>query len=763
METILVFLIVIILLSLVDLTVGVANDAVNFLNSAVGSKVTTFRKMLIVASIGLLFGVTLSSGMMEVARKGIFNPSSFTFYDVMVIFVAFAITDVLLLDFLNTFGIPISTTVSMISSLTGASLGITIIYLLSPDNSNSDLGHYLNLSKLTIIYSAIILSIVISFLVGYLSQFFSRVIFSFNYHKHFRLFGPLWSSFSITMILFFVSIKGLEGAVFSSTELYTFITENRFVLLLCSFIFWSIIFYFLELFLDVNKILKIIVLIGIFALAMAFASNDLVNYIGPGLAAWNSYNIALSSSEPLNLLMDSLKAPIKAPPLVLLFSGLIMITTLFLSKKARSVTRTEVSLARQTEGYESFEGFGFARSLVRSVYSTVSFFSRFIPQGIRKWINSRFNTSEVILMQDENGERASFDLIRATVNLAIASGLISFATSLKLPLSTTYVTFIVAMSTAFADRAWGRENAVQRVSGILTVVGGWFITAIICIIFSGIISTIIYFTGIFGVLLFLAIITLSFIKTSIIHRKREKERKIAEKKFLLQQHSIENSFSVFVQDLLNFLQQVQNITNSCIQGISKHKLKELKKSKKQAEDLLRLSDEVYKDFAKSIKNFDDEIIESIYPYTSALGDVNIVANQVHNICERCFNYVDNSQKPLTNNQISDLKQINKIFNDLFQKVLVRFQNFQVIDDGLISFQQNEFDNEAQRIYKTYLKRMKKPTSNTNRVILYLFLTENIYSIVKKIINLADSISNLRENIQKKLISTPYQFEKDKVN
>lgn len=750
MEIVLVFLVLIIVLAIFDLYVGVANDAVNFLNSAIGSKTTSFRKALFVASLGLIVGVTLSSGMMEITRKGIFNPSAFTLYDVMIIFVSFAITDILLLDFFNTIGIPTSTTVSMLSSLTGASLGLTVILIVSGSGPTTDLSHYMNLGKLTVIYTAILLSIVVSFLFGYFTQFISRIIFSFSYQKVFRYFGPIWAGIAITMIFFFVSVKGLEGASFVTEEIVNYISENLIILMLYSFLFWTLLFYIFEIFLDVNKILRFIVLIGTFSLAMSFASNDLVNYIGPSVAAWNSYNIAITSSDPLNLLMDGLKAPIKTPTSVLLLSGVIMVLTLFLSKKARTVTKTEVSLGRQIEGYEGFEGFGFARSLVRAVILAASFFSKIFPKKLRDWVNSRFNTSEVILMQDEKGERAAFDLIRATVNLSVASALISLGTSLKLPLSTTYVTFIVAMSTAFADRAWVSENAVQRVSGILTVIGGWFLTAIICIIIAGIVSSIIYFTGIYGVLTFIALIIIIYLRTTIVHRRRENERKLAEEKLLQQQHSLENSLAFFIQGLFNFLQEVREIANSCTQGIIKHKLKELKKVRKQAVELQNTSEELYKDFVKTIKKLDDELIESIHPYSSALSDITIISNQVYSICDRCYNYLDNSQKPLTNNQISDLRQINKIFNVFYDKVLKRFQNFQISTDGDISFHQDEFDKETQRIYKTYLKAIKRPTSNINRAIMYLFLIENLYSVSKKIINLVDAVNKMRENIQKKL-------------
>ncbi|MGQ9818715.1 MAG: inorganic phosphate transporter [Candidatus Kapaibacteriales bacterium] len=750
METVIIFFVLIITLSIVDLTVGVANDAVNFLNSAVGSKVASFRIILFISMLGILVGVMLSSGMMEIARKGIFNPSAFSLYDVMVIFVAYVLTDILLLDFFNTYGIPTSTTVSMISSLTGSSLALTLIYLTSANNTNMDLNHFMNLSKLTLIYTAILLSIVISFIFGYIIQFLTRVIFSFDYRKYFKFWGPLWSSLAITMILFFVSIKGLEGAVFGTEALTNYINQNRFLLVGISIVFWALLFYILELFFEIDKILKFIVLVGTFSLAMSFASNDLVNFIGPALAAWNAFNIAINSPEPLTLLMDGLKASVKAPVFVLLFSGLVMSATLFFSKKVRTVTSTEVSLGRQTEGYEGFGSLALARSLVRVVMSIGSFFSKITPEFIRRWVNSRFNTTEVILIQDEKGEKASFDLIRATINLATASALISLATSLKLPLSTTYVTFIVAMSTAFADRAWGSDYAVQRITGILIVIGGWFLTAIICITLSGIMATIIYFTGIIGALLLLSLIIFSFIKTAFIHKKREKEKKSAEEKLIQQQNSLENSLTIFFQELYNFVQRVYEISNFCIQGIIKYRLKDLKKAKKQAKELSINSEEIYKDFVRTIKNIDDEIIDSIHPYSSALNEITIITNQVNSICERCYNYVDNSQKQLTMKQVSDLKQINKIFNDIFQKILSKFQILQSSGDGEIIVHQKEFEKETQRIYKTYLKALKRPTANINSSMLYLFLIENIYSISTKTINLVGAINNMHENIQNKL-------------
>lgn len=751
MEIAFIFLIITILLAIVDLTVGVANDAVNFLNSAVGSKVATFKTALFVAALGVLVGVTLSSGMMEVARKGIFNPSAFSLYDVLIIFLATMFTDILLLDFCNTYGIPTSTTVSMVSSMTGGALALAIVHLTTGTTRGEDLLYFLNLAKITTIYTAILVSIVVAFVVGFASQFFSRILFSFNFLKNFKRYGPLWGSFAITFILFFIIIKGLEGASFASESMIKFVNQNKHLILIYNFIFWAIIFYFFTFFskANISNILKFIVLAGTFALALAFASNDLVNFVGPSLASLSAFELVKGHSDPLNMTMGGLLAPVRAPTYILLFSGFVMVLTLFLSKKARTVTSTEVSLGRQTEGYEAFESLPIARAIVRMVVNVASSFLKLIPTSLRNWTNQRFDTTQVILLQDANGERASFDLIRATVNLAISAALISLGTSFKLPLSTTYVTFIVAMSTAFADRSWGVDNAVYRVSGILTVIGGWLLTALICLIISGIIAITVYFTGVLGALFFLALIVFLFARTAIIHRKRDKERKEAEEKLRLQITSLETSLSIFVKDVSDFLHQVRSISSLCIQGISKYRLKELKKARKQANKLQLKTEEIYTDFAKSIKIFDDAAFDSAHIYVSSMSDLSIISNQIYDICNRCYSYVGNSQRPLTNNQLDDLKTVAKLFNNVYEKIIKLFEGSSLFDSD-IHIHQEEFSKEIRRINKTYMKAMKRPGANTKRAILYIFIVENLFSITKKLVTLVEVMNNLRGSLKEKI-------------
>jgi len=728
--------------------VGVANDAVNFLNSAVGSKSTTFRKALIAASIGILIGVTLSSGMMEVARKGIFNPSAFTFYHVLIIFLAYVITDVLMLDFFNTFGIPTSTTVSMVSSLTGGALGLAIVFTIENNQSIESIGNYLNLAKLSAIYLSIILSILFAFIFGYLGQFISRIIFTFDYLRNFKKYGPIWAGFSITFILFFVSVKGLQGASFVTEEMQAFISNHRWEILLSIFITTSLIFYLFTLLGKVN-IMKGIVLTGTAALAMAFASNDLVNFAGPPLAALFAYQSVGNYPDALNVKMGILAEPVRAQTEILLFCGVIMVLTLFFSKKARTVTSTEVSLSRQIEGYEAFGSNQFARLIIRMFTSIADALAKIVPEKIKNKINERFDTSKVILLTDPNGNRASFDLIRATVNLTIASALISLGTSLKLPLSTTYITFVVAMSTALADRAWGRDYAVYRVSGILVVIGGWFLTAFICALIAALLASFLYFTNVFGIITLIPLVAFSFARTAIVHKRREKARKIAEEKLRLQRESAQESFKIFVLDVINFLKEIKAISLLCVGGISKFKLKDLKKAWKQATTLNRNIESIFADFTRSIKGFDDSMFESSHIYASALSDLTSIANNVLTITQRCYDYVDNSQKPLTQNQLDDLKLIVKLFEQLYDKILSIAESSVLDFSSEIKIIADEFSKEIKRIHKTYMRAMKRPGANVKRGIIYISLVETLFGVSKRVINLVETLNQLRVELAKK--------------
>ncbi|MCK5464621.1 MAG: inorganic phosphate transporter, partial [Bacteroidales bacterium] len=477
METFfLLIVIILIVLAVSDLVVGVSNDAVNFLNSAIGSKAAPFIIIMIIAAAGIVFGATFSSGMMEVARKGIFHPDQFFFGEIMIIFLAVMMTDIILLDFFNTFALPTSTTVSIVFELLGAAVAISLIKIHASGSTIADMSLYINTSSALLMITAILLSVVIAFNVGLLIQYLVRVMFSFNFEKNIKYFGALWGGIAITAITFFILIKGAKGSSFLTKETVAWIRDNSLVILGVSFVGWTLLLQLLQLIFRLN-ILKFIVLIGTFALAMAFAGNDLVNFIGVPLAGLESFRTFQDSgmADPSGFAMTALAEPVKTPTIFLLIAGSIMVLALWTSKKAKSVSATTIDLSRQDEGYERFESFGMARGIVRASIGFSNFINALTPRAITNFLKSRFNRDQLKDLKKDKG--LSFDLVRASVNLVVASALISLGTSLKLPLSTTYVTFMVAMGTSLADGAWGRESAVFRVSGVVTVIGGWFFTA----------------------------------------------------------------------------------------------------------------------------------------------------------------------------------------------------------------------------------------------------------------------------------------------
>ena len=474
MDSIYLIIVIILLgLAVMDLVVGVSNDAVNFLNSSIGSKVAPLWLILTVASFGVLIGSLFSSGMMEVARSGVFYPEKLTFHAVMILFLAVMITDVVLLDVFNTFGLPTSTTVSLVFELLGSAVAVSLFTIWT--NGSGSLGQYINSGKALGIISGIFISIAIAFIVGSAIMYVSRLIFSFNYKKTFLFLGAIWGGIALTAITYFAIFKGLKGSVLISQDFLDFLNNSMGKAILYAFLGWTVLMAFLQFVFRVN-ILKVVVLAGTAALALAFAGNDLVNFIGVFMAGKDSFLIAkdvVASGGSLDTLyMGDLNNPVIAQWQWLFGAGVIMVLALWLSKKSRSVTETEVNLARKGEGVERFSSSALSRSIVHGAMNVSKAIDKSTPERVKVFLEKRFEPVPI-----ENN--ASFDLIRASVNLTISALLISLGTSLKLPLSTTYVTFMVAMGTSLADRAWGRESAVYRINGVLTVVAGWLLTALI--------------------------------------------------------------------------------------------------------------------------------------------------------------------------------------------------------------------------------------------------------------------------------------------
>lgn len=506
------------LLAIFDLSVGVSNDAVNFMNSAIGSGAATFKRVLIVASIGVFIGAVMSNGMMDIARHGIFRPEHFSFYDLMCIFMAVMVTDIILLDIFNSLGMPTSTTVSMVFELLGATFVVALIKMAG----GIDLGFndLLNTEKALSVILGIFLSVAIAFFFGTVVQFLTRMLFTFNYRNKLKWNIGVFGGLCITAIVYFLLLKGVKDMTFMTPEVKGYINSHTWQIMICCFVGFTLLMQLLHM-LKVN-VLKVVVLVGTFALSMAFAGNDLVNFIGvplSGLASFQDY-MANGNGDAHGFLMNSLNGPSDTPFYFLIGAGVIMVVSLATSKKARNVTKTEIGLGSQQGGDEMFGSSRIARRLVRVSLRLLAWVRRVTPLKVRQWFNRRFNQEETIIDQG-----AAFDLVRGSVNLVLAGALIALGTSLKLPLSTTFVTFMVAMGTSLADRAWGRESAVFRITGVISVIGGWFITAGAAFIGAGVIVLLMHFGGIW-VMIALALVTIFLIFRS---NRRFKARKAEEK------------------------------------------------------------------------------------------------------------------------------------------------------------------------------------------------------------------------------------------
>ncbi|MBQ8866554.1 MAG: inorganic phosphate transporter [Bacteroidaceae bacterium] len=519
METIYLGIIIFLfLLAIFDLSVGVSNDAVNFLNSAVGAKAAKVKTIIIIAAIGVFCGAAMSNGMMDIARHGIFRPDQFYFHDLMCIFLAVMVTDVVLLDVFNTLGMPTSTTVSLVFELLGGTFVLALLKLAADETGMLGFDDLLNTEKALSVIFAIFLSVAIAFFFGTLVQWLSRIIFTFNYKPRLKWTIGLFGGVAATAIIYFMLIKGLKDSSFMTPENKAWVNENTLAVVGYCFVGFTILMQILH-WCKVN-VFKIIVLMGTFALAMAFAGNDLVNFIGVPLAGYDAYLdfVANGQGNAEGFLMHSLNSSAKTPMVFLIAAGLIMVISLATSKKAQNVIKTSVNLSRQDEGEEMFGSSAVARSIVRSTTNGVAAVVKLVPQNVRTWIDSRFNKDEAIM-----ADGAAFDLVRASVNLVLAGLLIALGTSLKLPLSTTYVTFMVAMGSSLADRAWSRESAVFRITGTLSVIGGWFLTAGVAFVMAAIVTLIMYYGGFVAMGAMIALAIFLLIRSNIAYRKKQQE------------------------------------------------------------------------------------------------------------------------------------------------------------------------------------------------------------------------------------------------
>jgi phosphate/sulfate permease len=733
METVFIVMVgILIVLAISDLVVGVSNDAVNFLVSAIGSNAAPLRVIMIIAGAGVLFGATFSGGMMEVARKGIFVPDLFSFESIMIIFLAVMLTDVILLDLFNSLGLPTSTTVSIVFELLGAAVAISIIVMNQNEESLNHLGEYINTSKALAIIAGILLSIVVAFSIGAIVQFFSRLLFSFNYEKTYRQYGAVWGSFALTSIMYFIVIKGLKGSSFAGpdSQIYQWTLDNITMLLAGNIVFWIAALALLQFVFKIN-ILKFIILVGTFALAMAFAGNDLVNFIGVPMAGLSSYKAwAASGAEPGEFMMTALSKKVPTATIYLLAAGAIMVTTLWLSKKARKVTKTSIDLSRQGDGEERFESTALSRVLVRLSIGGSQLFERSVTPAFKQKIEARF-----ILPKEKQNKSQSFDLIRAAVNLMVAGILISIGTSMKLPLSTTYVTFMVAMGTSLADKAWGRESAVYRVSGVLAVISGWFITALVAFTAAFILANIINWGGLVSALVLLILAGISLIRNQFAGNKKERKEKREIKREEKQPTDILSQCTYNVVNLLNSEQQLYKKT---MRALSQNKRKTLKKMvmvetvvNKRAK---RLKDNIY----ETVQQLEVSSIDTAPFYVQVMDYLREIAHSLHYVVEPIYKHVDNQHKPILPEQAEELEKLAALKSELSKMITgaissKNFDNFDAINE-----KQEEILDVIQGLRKTQVKRIKHGDAGTRNSMLYFNILTETKSIVLYMVNLAKS-------------------------
>ncbi len=716
-------------LAVADLVVGVSNDAVNFLNSAIGSKAISFRTIMIVASLGIAFGAIFSSGMMEVARKGIFNPGEFYFNEIMFIFMAVMITDILLLDFFNTLGMPTSTTVSIVFELLGAAVAMSIIKIGIDGGTFGDIINYINTSKAFEIIMGILLSVVIAFSIGAIVQWISRLLLSYDFERKAKWVGSLFGGIALSAITYFIFMKGIKGTpyagesyeVLGGVTISSFLEDRVFSIVMISLVFWSLLSHLLTVIFKVN-IYKIIIGVGTFALALAFAGNDLVNFIGVPIAAYQSYEAwSASGMAATEFSMEVLSSKVPTPTLFLFLSGLIMVATLWFSKKARYVADTEINLARQHDAKERFEPNYFSRSLVRISMLVSQYTATVIPNSVSKKIDTRFQKPVIELPKGKIHELPAFDMVRAAVNLMVAGILISIATSFKLPLSTTYVTFMVAMGTSLADRAWGSESAVYRVAGVLNVIGGWFLTAIVAFIASGIILAIISFgkgTAI-GILLFVAILLLA--RNYISYNKKSKALVAEDRLIKAESSSIQGVISESSKNISNAMKRSGKLYRNCIDGLARQDLDRLKKNKTSVVKLSKEIDELRDHLFYFIKNLDESNVEASNFYINILSHLTDISQSLEYISKITHKHVNNHHKKLKFNQIKELTEINHELETLFMDTKDAFDKGSFEKIGQIIMKKQELYSLVKEKIEKQIARTRSEESSPKNTTLYFSL------------------------------------------
>ena len=738
METIYLCIVIFLLcLAVFDLFVGVSNDAVNFLQSAVGARVAAFRTVLIIASVGVVLGAVLSSGMMDVARHGIMMPDRYSFHEVMTIFLAVMVTDVIVLDVFNTLGMPTSTTVSLVFELLGGTAMLAMLKVMA--DPDLDYGMLLNSSKALQVIIAIFVSVAISFVVGMVVMWISRVVFTFNYGKHSRYSIAIFGGIAFTALSYFIFLKGVGKSPYLSDGVRDYIDTNTNMLLVLTFIVSTIVMEVLHL-MKVN-IFRFTVLMGTFALAMAFAGNDLVNFIGVPLAGLDSYQDYVANGHGVGIdgfMMSSLMESAKTPPFYLLAAGTIMIVAMATSKKAQNVIKTSVDLARQDEGDEMFGSSRAARAIVRFCQSMIEMVVAIFPVGLRKWINRRFNANDVELKDD----KAAFDVVRAAVNLVIASMLITFGTNHRLPLSTTYVTFMVAMGTSLADRAWSRESAVFRITGVLSVIGGWFLTAGVAFLACALVCLCMWYGGIAVQAAFIVLVIFLLIRSNRQYKRKQETTKKDDDNFrlMMRTRDPELVWEMLRNHVRNTQSKVCRLAleqyNAVLDGFNTQNVKMLRGSDKTLRRELDVLKKYRRQELLGLKRspMDIAIERNTWFHVGINSDQQYIYT-LRRMMLPVKEHVDNNFTPVPAAYISEYEPVRRRVNDLMKMTCEAIETNRYEQYRGVLAEADVCKDDLSVIRKTHINRMQKSgTSKMMQVdMVYLNLlqeTQQLLSVMR---------------------------------
>ncbi len=724
-----VVLVILAITAISGLFVGVTNDAVNFLNSALGSKAAPLRIILLVASLGIVVGTLTASGMMEVARTGMFNPELFNFHEVMMLYLAVMLGNIILLDVYNSLGLPTSTTVSLIFALLGAAIAVSIVKISAdPAETIAQLGRYINTARASGIILSILASVVVALLVGSVVMWVSRLVFSFRYAKVFRWFGSVWCGGAVATILYYVLIKGLKAPL-AGTEFLAFVNSHTGLFFCSMWVGAAIILLGLQM-LRIN-ILKVTILIGTFSLALAFAGNDLVNFIGVPIAGLDSYNMAVASGDS-GMMMGGLRDQVPANFLLMVGAGFIMITTLWFSKKAMNVTETEIKLSSAKEGDEKFQSTMFSRAVVRAAVAMNIGYKWIVPARGQEWINSRFEQLDIPAAKNS----AHYDLIRATVNLIVSSLLIAFGTGLGLPLSTTYVTFMVAMGSSLADRAWGRETAVYRISGVVTVVMGWFVTGLGAFVIAFAIALALMYGGTVAIIVISALALFLLIRSNLKAKRKNLDDDGSE---AFTGGGGEGAIiTQSTDEVREVMDRVTGIYNRTMVAVMKENRKALRELVRESNELFYRSRERKYAMMPVLDKLKGADIETVHYYVQVVDYLSEVTKSLVHITRPAFDHIDNNHKGFSKEQAQDLMRVNDNVKKLYDKINSMLETNDFRDMDKVMTGRDRLMEMIGDVIKSQLRRIQGEKGSTKTSVLFLNILNETKTMVLQSRNLLKS-------------------------